>query len=138
MFPKKWFHVNTLILALTCGLLIHNIISLYISVMAHVASGYSTYYEPGYQFLTFKPKLAGIERVGYLTSKDMSREKNDGIFLQAQYFLAPTILELNRPNPVFNIVDFPDYTILPMVLRKINARPVAHNDYGQALTQRKR
>src|SRR3989338_8725661 len=41
--------------------------------------------EPGTEYNDFKSVLAEIPRIGFLTDKDMSPERNDGQFLAAQY-----------------------------------------------------
>lgn len=93
--------------------------------------------EPGTQFEPFIAKLEGITQVGYLTNKDMSEEKNDGTFLQAQYMLAPTILKLNEEHPKLNVLDYtsPVYTVF--TLRSLRSAPIASSPYGQVLAERK-
>jgi len=47
--------------------------------------------EPGSQFAMFRPYLKGVRKIGYITNRDLS----DGAFLQAQYYLVRTILDLH-------------------------------------------
>ncbi len=93
-------------------------------------------YEPGTQFATFKEKLKDVNAIGYLTNKDMSEEKNDGTFLQAQYMLAPTVLELNETHPNLNILDYtsPVYTVFTM--RSLRSKPIASSPYGPVLAEK--
>ena len=94
------------------------------------------YYEPGYQFLRFKEHLSGAKEIGYLTNKDISPGKNDGIFLQAQYFLAPTILKLNDPAHELNILDYSSQIFVFYMIKKMKAAVVVDNPYGQALIRK--
>jgi len=110
-------------------------------MVAHISYSHKNkwdfYYEPGYQFNNFRPKLKGIRSVGYITNKDMSRENNDGAFLQAQYFLAPTVLRLDEVDEDLNILDYWETTFIIYQMRALKSKRIASNNYGQALVQKR-
>ena len=91
--------------------------------------------EPGTQFLEFKPYLTDVREAGYLTNKDMSEEKNDGFFLQAQYMLAPTVLRLNEREQKLLILDYNKPVYAWFTLRSLRGRPVYSSEYGPILAE---
>jgi len=105
------------------------------------------YYEPGAQFSMFKPHLSGVKKMGYITNKNLSREKSDGIWLQAQYYLAPTILMPTQLSPTdvtikdfkyeYNIIDATTVQYGVAIFRRTDPILIANNEYGQALVQRR-
>jgi len=92
--------------------------------------------EPGYQYESFLEPLKYVKRVGYLTDKEISREKNDGYYLMAQYYLAPTIVDLNSDLYDITILDFkkPAKTILTM--RILNAKTIAYTKNDVILSEK--
>ena len=92
--------------------------------------------EPGIQYAAFKKPLEGVAAAGFLTNQDMSPEKNEGGFLQAQYILAPTILELNNPNHTYNILDFTDQIYVFYMIKKFNFKRVADTEWAKVLVKR--
>ena len=94
-------------------------------------------YEPGMEFADFKEKLSGVKRVGFLTNKDMSPERNDGQFLAAQGTLAPIILDLNNPNHSWIILDCIHLIPAYLKMKEIDATPVYTNKFGKILAHKK-
>ena len=88
--------------------------------------------EPGIQFLGIKEKLKAGLTVGYLTNRDLSPEKNDQEFLQAQYMLAPTILDVNNPRHEFNILDFTDLKYTVYAVKTLHLKPI-YDQFGKVL-----
>jgi len=129
---NKTTFINKIIIVLAFLLLSINIY--YLGV--HIMSKYNyklEAMEPGLQFTSFKKYLSGVERIGYLTNRDMSPQGNDGTFLQAQYFLAPTILELNNDQYQYNIIDSLDTFYLVYTMQQLKATRLTNNEFGQAL-----
>lgn len=91
---------------------------------------------PGTPFEAFKDPLKEIPKVGYLTNKDMSEESNDGLFLMAQFELAPTILKLNEVDPKYNILDYSAPVYFLLSFKKLHAIPIRTSTYGMTLTER--
>lgn len=128
---------NTICLSLAillCGI---NIFYLTVFVMSKMHDPAAVNLEPGSQFADFRNALKDIDRVGYLTNKNTGRTNNDGIYLQAQNFLAPTVLGLNEPGDVYNILDFSHSSIAIYKIKELQAELVTETLYGQALVKRK-
>jgi hypothetical protein len=94
-------------------------------------------FEPGYQYGGLIPKLAGVKKIGFLTNKDVSPENGSEDFLQAQYILAPRILDLNNSNHEYNIFDYPESVYIFYMLKKLNAERITDNEYRKVLVRRK-
>ena len=136
-FPEI-FRLENIALSLAIILIAVNLFFTGVYIRTKIHYPYPFYYEPGYQFNKFKSKLKGVKEIGYLTNKDLSREKNDGIFLQAQYFLAPTILKMNDPNHVLNILDYSNQVFLFYQIKSLHAIPLVDDLYGQVLILRQK
>ncbi len=137
---KYLFSLNGAIASLCLCLIIYNIFhaGVYCIKKYHENLNLPVYLEPGTQFETFKPFLKNEKRAGYLTSKAITREDNDGILLQAQYFLAPTILELQDDSHLFSIIDSEDPPYIVKTIKTLNAMRTTNNEYGQALLLRRK
>lgn len=139
---KKPFQLNltTLIAALGICLVSANFFFLNVYTIrkhAEDAKYSGPYPEPGSQFANFKNLISNqTKSIGYITDKSMSREKNDGTFLQAQYYLAPVILKLQDENQPLFILDSTDIDYIIKTIRRLNAKRLSSNEYGQALMVR--
>jgi len=129
---KTLFNKQSIILTLSILLIISNTFFLGVNTISRYTKNVIPF-EPGFQFFHIKEKLGQLKQIGYLTNKDMTREHNDGIYLQAQYFLAPTILDLNNSKYRLLIMDYPNKTFLVYMLRKLRYVPMSENGYGQVL-----
>ena len=94
--------------------------------------------EPGYEFADLKNKLKGVKRVGFLTNKDMSSERNDGQFLAAQYMLAPTILDCDSQEYRLFVIDATALIPAFDIMQSIGAEPIYVNRYSKILAERLR
>src|SRR6185436_11011443 len=94
-------------------------------------------YAPGAQFEDIKKIVKNEKTIGYLTNRDITPEKNDQEFLQAQYILAPTILDLNNDNYRLLILDFTNPTFMLYKLKEIQAKPVYSNIYNKVVAIRR-
>ncbi|OGX28269.1 MAG: hypothetical protein A2787_02290 [Omnitrophica WOR_2 bacterium RIFCSPHIGHO2_01_FULL_48_9] len=92
--------------------------------------------EPGREFADLADDLQGVEKVGFLTDKDMSPEKNDGLFLQAQYRLAPTVLDLGNAQHPLLIFDCQNVLTAFDMMKELNAAPLHVNPYFKILAER--
>ena len=132
---KKLFSLNGIIISFCIILIFFNLfhIGVYSVKKYYENQRLPVYLEPGTQFEKFKPFLKDIKTAGYITNKAITREDNDGILLQAQYFLAPTILELQSKEHLFSIIDSEDPKFIIQTIRSLNAMRMTNNEYGQAL-----
>ncbi len=90
----------------------------------------------GAYFKDIKPILKGIEYVGYYTNRNLSIPENNKRYSQAQFVLAPTILDINNLNHKFVIIDCPDKSIIKKKLKQLQAVPIKINQYGIILAER--
>ena len=94
--------------------------------------------EPGYEFADLKNRLKGIKRIGFLTNKDMSSERNDGQFLAAQYILAPTILDFDSQNYKLFVIDATGLIPAFDIMQSVGAEPLYVNRYSKILAEKLR
>ena len=94
------------------------------------------YLEPGSQFASFKEFTSAHKWIGYITNKQTSREHNDGFYLQAQYYLAPTIIDLGNADYPLVIVDSLDFDYIVNTIKILKGKRLANTEYGQALILR--
>ncbi len=92
--------------------------------------------EPGSNFADFKAHLNKVQRVGFLTDKDMSPEANDGIFLAAQCQLAPTALDLDNSDHVLIIIDPQNFLTGLELAQRAKLTPFYTNDSGKILAKK--
>ncbi len=97
-------------------------------------------YEPGYQYANFLPHLKQVKRLGFLTNKPTSSESGFEDLLQAQYILAPRILDLNNSTYEYNILDYmvepKDQIYVFYMLNKLQATKIDDNDWGRVLIRK--
>ncbi len=88
------------------------------------------FYFSGTTFEAIRPLLKNVKYAGYCTDKDMDDKKNAALFSQAQYVLAPTILDLNNPAREFLIFDFSDEKKAISKIRELKATPLKRSPQG--------
>ena len=130
--PKTAFFVLAVFLV---GFNFASVIKSYRSAL--VKNGTDKHPEPGFEFAGFKEKLSGLKRVGFLTNKDMSPERNDGQFLGAQYMLAPVVLDLGNPRYRWVILDCTSLIPAFDMMQEIKAAPIDVNEHSKVLAERK-
>ena len=108
----------------------------YLGHMHHIFQNPPTPTEPGTRFHDFRPHIQGKPEIGYMTNKNMSEEKNDGVFLMAQFALTPTILKLNDLDQDHHLLDMTTPAYVVFTLRKLKAAPRHTSRYGLVLTER--
>lgn len=94
------------------------------------------FYFSGSQFSGLKQILKGVPYVGYYTDKDFSKTQNAALFAEAQYVLAPSILDLNNTNHDFVIFDCTDKDTALRKIGEINAVPLKRNPFGAILARK--
>lgn len=92
--------------------------------------------EPGAQFQGIQERMPQVPIAGYVSDQDMSPEYNTGAFLQAQYMLAPTVLDPENIHQI-NILDFKNPDALKQALIQHKITPLFINPYGKTLGIRK-
>ncbi len=80
--------------------------------------------------------LRGVEYVGYFTDKDLTDKTNAAQFSQAQYILAPVILDLNNTQRDFIIFDCTTPDVALEKIKEIDAVPLVKNKFGIILARK--
>ena len=88
----------------------------------------------GYQFLGLKNIFKDVRTVGYYTDKDLAQPLAIAQFEQAQYMLAPTVLDLNHAQYHWVIVDCTSPQVDMDTIKRLGLTPIkAHNGIILAL-----
>jgi hypothetical protein len=90
----------------------------------------------GIKFAGLNEILKDARHIGYLTSKDLNDYFTALQFAQAQYVLAPIILELNNPNHEYILLNYENPLMAINRAKAIGARPVKINPFGIVLARR--
>ncbi len=77
--------------------------------------------EVGQEFYGLDKILKNIPTIGYYTDKDLTRADNNARFSQAQYVIAPTILDINNTTHEFTLFDCRSENIAMNTIKEINA-----------------
>jgi hypothetical protein len=89
----------------------------------------------GIKFAGLNEILQHETHIGYITDLNIDEDKNLAEFEQAQYMLAPAILELNNAKTRFLIVNCSNDEAAFQKLKEIGAQPLKRNPYGIILAQ---
>jgi hypothetical protein len=90
----------------------------------------------GEAFAGVKDLINGEKYVSYITDKDLKADKNIAEFSQAQFSLAPVILDLNNPNHRFLIINCESPLRAKTVLQYFHAKPIRQSNLGVILAIR--
>ncbi len=88
------------------------------------------YYFPGLKFSRLEEVLRGQRYVGYLTDKDLDEKFHAMQFSQAQYVLAPVILDLNDASHRYILFDFTSQDRAMARIAETGALPLMKNNFG--------
>jgi hypothetical protein len=91
---------------------------------------------PGLKFSGLEEALSGAQAIGYITDKDLAVKENQLQFSQAQYILAPIILEVNSLRHEFFLIDCTTEQKAFAALKAIGAAPLKKNQYGIILARK--
>ena len=89
----------------------------------------------GIKFSGLKEILGNTEYIGYYTDKDLDNTQDAMQFAQAQYVLAPTILDFNNTNHQFILFDCSSETVALNKIQEIKAIPIRKNQFGIILAR---
>jgi len=95
------------------------------------------YHQVGVQFEGLSKTLANIDTLGYYTGRRTLEGNDLKLFTQAQYVLAPTIIEFNNLNHEYILFVTNQKIIAKMKIEEIGAIPVQVNPFGMILTRKK-
>ena len=95
-------------------------------------------YFAGFKFNGLDKFLAEADKIGYYTDRDPDDKKTMAQFSQAQYTLAPIILEFNNTDHQFIVFDCSSENIALEKIRETNAVALKKNAYGIILARKLR
>jgi len=84
----------------------------------------------GEKFAGLQELLAGERYVGYYTDKDLDVNKDAQQFAQAQYTLAPVILDLNNTQHRYILFDCTSPDVALRTMKQVGALPLRRNQFG--------
>ncbi len=91
----------------------------------------------GNKFTGLERIFKNVEMVGYYTDKSMDTNRYAMQFSQAQYALAPTILDLNNTDYSLILFDCTSPQVAINKMKEVGAIPLIKNPYGIILAYRK-
>ncbi len=92
----------------------------------------------GFKFSGLNDILRGVDYIGYYTDKDMDNRQDALQFSQAQYTLAPVILDLNNTQHEYVLFDCSSPKVALKKIKEIRAVPVRKNQFGIILTRNRK
>jgi hypothetical protein len=81
----------------------------------------------GFQFMGLENVFKGVRTVGYYTDKDLSNPLAIAQYEQAQYMLAPTVLDLDHTQYRWVIVDCTSLQAAKEVIERLGLTPMKIN-----------
>ncbi len=90
----------------------------------------------GYKFSGLTEILKGVQFAGYCTDKNLDVNEPAMQFSQAQYELAPVVLDLNNTAHEFIFFDYLDQAAAQKKIEEIQAIPLKKNKYGIILARK--
>ena len=89
----------------------------------------------GIKFSGLKEILHNAEYIGYYTDKDIDNTLDALQFAQAQFILAPIILDLNNTEHEFILFDCSSEAVAMERIREVKAIPIRKNQFGIILAK---
>ncbi len=90
----------------------------------------------GFKFSGLPQFLKGVVSLGYYTDKDMADKNHAAQYAQAQYALAPLILDLNYGEHDFILFDCSDEKTAMKKIKSLGLIPLKRNQFGILLAKR--
>ena len=89
----------------------------------------------GNKFLGLNTVLKSMKYVGYYTDKNLDENKPALQFAQAQYILAPIILDLNNTHHPFVLFDCSSEEVALQKIKENGLTPIKRNQFGIILAR---
>ena len=128
-FPKqktqRLFILTLIILFSICGFL-----TIEQSLKIHIARTHTPFQFHGHQFSQLQEVFNNIEYVGYYTDKDLKDSKNNMFYSQAQFVLAPTILDINNTKHKYILFDCTSDTVALKKIIELKLKPLKRSKQG--------
>ncbi len=118
------------------GMMFYNGIDLASTIHIHQEKRkHLPFYFSGYRFLGIESFFKGIKYAGYYTDRDLNEEEISAQYAQAQYILAPTILDLDYSQYKYILFDCTSESAAIAKIKKMAAIPLKKNQFGIILAQ---
>ena len=125
-FMKKSLQLPSVIfLSLCCALILFNTFHLFRALGPARPVGFN-----GIKFSGLAEILGKETHIGYVTDLDIRDAGPLAEYEQAQYVLAPVILDLEHPARKFVIINSSSDEAALVLLEKLNGRPLLRNQFG--------
>jgi hypothetical protein len=89
----------------------------------------------GVKFTGLKSVLNHAEYIGYYTDKDLDNRQDAAQFAQAQYILAPIILDLNNTDHEYILFDCSSLAVTLDKIQELGILPMRRNQFGIVLAR---
>ena len=123
--------MNKVIVILLILSIVLNVSLLTLQVISHQQhSGNFQLHNLGDQFKEIAPIINKIRKAGYYTDKNINLPLVIAQFEQAQYHLAPTVLDLNHTNYPLVIFDCSSPMIALNKIKELGMHPMTANKFG--------
>ena len=136
MRPSRLIPKNLFIVSLA-AVVVFNIVTLTKELInIHKLKAFAASQFPGRIFSGLDKTLEGIKYAGYFTDKDINNIAQAKHFAQAQYVLAPVILDLNNTDHEYILFDCTSLKITFDKIKEIGAVPLKANQFGIILARK--
>ena len=116
---------------------ISNLFPLYYEIQRiNIFKQYFDHHLLGFQFDGLKEFVGDTPVMGYFTDLDIEDQKNLKLFSEAQFLLAPTILDLNNLTHRYTFFVCSNEKIAWLLIKKLNLMPLRRNRFGMILAER--
>lgn len=135
---KKYFKPSFLYIAIAFLIVAFNSYELWVDTFKVAKQRKEIpFFFSGFKFLGLEEIFHHTAYVGYYTDKDLPHDKLAAAeFGQAQYILAPTILDLNNLNHEFILFNCSSEKIAFEKIKEIKALPMKRNSFGVILARK--
>lgn len=120
--------LSIIFLICSCALILLNTFQLFRTLGPQRPIGFS-----GIKFSGLSEVLNKETRIGYVSGQNIRETGPLAEYEQAQYMLAPVILDVERPAHKFVIINCSNDESALAILKKLNARPLLRNQFGVIL-----
>ena len=137
--PKKIFTTKGFFVVIAAGIILINACELSQSLIKIIAErNRSLFRFSGLKFSGLDGILQDAAYVGYYTDKNLSKDRDAAAqFSQAQYILAPAILDVNNTNHFFTLFDCTTEEMAFKKIKELGAIPIKKNKFGIILATHK-
>ena len=123
---------KTLFFIFACYILASNTVGLILdTIRIQKQKKAMPFYFLGFKFLGLEKVLSHVPYIGYYTDKNMNIKQNSAQFSEAQYLLAPTILDFNNTDHEFILFDCTSEKAAMQKIKEIHAVPLKRATFSK-------